>query len=250
MKVENFAIPDLIALYSQPYDAVMERWRLLGAIDKADHIKEMCLSIADNIKTVLEVGCGTGAVIEQLAEHSIGSELTGIEIGDERSKKIIQGKYADKIAIRGYDGKKIPYEDATFDFVYATHVLEHVTNERGFLHELRRVAKSYIYIEVPCELHVRTSYNDLQTSLAIGHINSYTPESFVLTLETSGLRVKDLVVYDHSFAIHRFHTSAWKAVLKTILRRSLLLISDRLASRIFTYHVGALCEKAPMLNIN
>jgi hypothetical protein len=38
---QNFTLPDLVALYSKPYDEAMERWRAIGAIDKAAHILEM-----------------------------------------------------------------------------------------------------------------------------------------------------------------------------------------------------------------
>lgn len=44
--------------------------------------------------------------------------------------------------IRPYDGVRLPFEDKSFDFVCATHILEHVLNERRFLQELGRVTKT------------------------------------------------------------------------------------------------------------
>jgi SAM-dependent methyltransferase len=249
VKTISLAVPNLVDLYSRPYDAAMIQWRLLGASDKADHIEAMCRSLG-SIETILDVGCGTGAVLEQMATRRVGSRFAGIEIGSERPKAPITGDHADKILIAGYDGKAIPYEDNSFDLAYATHVLEHVVDEREFLHELRRVARRYVYVEVPCELNLRTSYHSLQSTLSIGHINSYTFQSFVLTLETSGLHVIKLDIFDHSYGVYRFMSSWWKAAAKMALRRSLLAINKRLASHIFTYHVGALCQKAPRLNIN
>ena len=49
---------------------------------------------------------------------------------------------------------------------------------------------------------------------------------------------------------NRFQASAWSAVLKMVIRRSLLAFNEFVASRIFTYHVGALCTKGPMLAIS
>jgi ubiquinone/menaquinone biosynthesis C-methylase UbiE len=252
MKPFNFTVPDLKALYSQRYDAEMTRWRLLGASDKAEHIEMMFKSMGKRIETVLEVGCGTGAVLEQLAARRVGSTHTGIEIGEERSgtyNGALEGACTNNVTVLGYDGKRIPFADASVDLVYATHVLEHVTDERSFLHELRRVARHFVYVEVPCELHLRTSYNALQESLSIGHINAYSVRSFVLTLETSGLRVLKVNVFDHSYRIRRFHCGLWNAVIKTALRRSLLGINGYLASQLFTYHVGAICEKSVPLNL-
>jgi SAM-dependent methyltransferase len=240
-----FHLPDLKKLYSKKYDEKMQEWRTLGAIDKSRNIECMIESVRSEIESVLEVGCGTGAVLTQVAARKIGSRFTGIEIGTERPQ---QPKH-ENLCIRAYDGETIPYEDRSFDLVYATHVLEHVTDERGFLGEIRRAARRYIYIEVPCELHLRTTRRALQQTLYIGHINSYTPDSFALQLETSGLRVRKLRVFDHSYAVHRFSSPAWLAMLKTAARGGLLRLSESMAPKVFTYHCGALCEPGPLLSI-
>jgi SAM-dependent methyltransferase len=240
-----FRCPDLKQLYSKKYDEKMTQWRTICAIDKASNIASMLDGMSSSIEHVLEVGCGTGAVLEQIAAKKIGISFTGIEIGTERS----QNEQSKDLHIHSYDGYKIPYGDRSFDLVYATHVLEHVTDERGFLSELRRVARRFVYVEVPCELHLRTTHRALQQSLDIGHINAYTPESFILQLETSGLIVKNVKLFDHRYEIHRFNLPAWRAVVKSTMRKRLLSLSRSIASRLFTYHCGALCEPAPLLGI-
>lgn len=244
MKI-NFDIPDLVASYSEEYDERMEKWRLIGAEDKARNIDRLCAH--QDFASVLEVGCGTGAVLAALAKNWKSTKFTGVEIGTERSKS--RHLLGGKVSISGYDGKTISFADGSFDLVYATHVLEHVTDERGFLAELRRVARRMIYIEVPCELHLRTSRRSLQQTLNIGHINAYMPETFALILETSGLRVDRIEVFDHSYAVHRFHSSSLKAAIKMVMRKSLLKVSPWLATRLFTYHVGAVCSPSPLLGL-
>jgi SAM-dependent methyltransferase len=238
-----FHCPDLRALYSEKYDERMIRWRKICADEKSSNIEFLVGKFRSEIQHVLDVGCGTGAVLERLAEKRIGRTFTGIEIGSERSHS--GGRH--DLRIHGYNGNEIPYDDRTFDFVYAAHVLEHVREERPFLAELRRVSRKFVYVEVPCELHLRTSRRSLQRSLNIGHINAYTPESFALQLETSGLRVKKLKVFEHQYAVHRFEVPAWLAIVKSTARRTLLSLNESLASRFFTYHCGALCEAAPLL---
>jgi SAM-dependent methyltransferase len=244
---EFFRCPDLKELYSTKFGGhgrLADEWRALCALDKASNIEYMVAGLQPPIESVLDVGCGSGVVLEQLAEKKIGNRFAGLEIGTELSQHD-----REDLHIHGYDGRTIPYEDKTFDLVYATHVLEHVTDERGFLHELRRVSRKYVYIEVPCELHLRTSRRALQTSLDIGHINAYTSESFALTLETSGLRVVRLKLFDHQYAVHRFRSPAWRAMLKFVSRKAMLGLSESAASRIFTYHCGALCRPGPLLGI-
>lgn len=53
----------------------------------------------------------------------------------------------DRPTILAY-GEKLPFRDKTFDYVIASHVLEHAVNPSKFLDELMRVAKGG-YIEVP-----------------------------------------------------------------------------------------------------
>ncbi len=51
-----------------------------------------------------------------------------------------------------YDGKKFPFKDKEFDYIIASHVLEHVDDIDLFLHEVGRVGKKG-YIEYPNVLY-------------------------------------------------------------------------------------------------
>jgi hypothetical protein len=51
-------------------------------------------------------------------------------------------------------GEKLPFRDGAFDFVIASHVLEHATDAPAFLSELQRVARAG-YIETPDALFER-----------------------------------------------------------------------------------------------
>ena len=49
------------------------------------------------------------------------------------------------------EGKKLPFEDKEFDFVIASHVIEHIENFEFFIKELERIS-SKGYIELPSRL--------------------------------------------------------------------------------------------------
>ena len=59
--------------------------------------------------------------------------------------------YKDKKFIKLKE-KKLPFKDNEFDFVIASHVLEHVEDPVSFLNELQRVSSIGGYIEVPTKL--------------------------------------------------------------------------------------------------
>ena len=58
--------------------------------------------------------------------------------------------YKDKNFVK-LEGKRLPFEDNYFDFVIASHVLEHVEDYKFFINELERVS-SKGYIELPTKL--------------------------------------------------------------------------------------------------
>ena len=81
---------------------------------------------------ILDIGCGYDA--NQYAN-------TICDILD------LSNHYKEKNFVKLID-KKLPFSDKEFDFVIASHVVEHVEDVSYFLNELSRVAKKG-YIEVP-----------------------------------------------------------------------------------------------------
>ena len=62
----------------------------------------------------------------------------------------LSGYYKNKYFVKITD-KKLPFKDKEFDFIIASHVIEHVEDISFFLNELARVGKQG-YIEVPTKL--------------------------------------------------------------------------------------------------
>jgi SAM-dependent methyltransferase len=237
MQIKPYTLQEFNKHYEGHYSESALEWRRLGAVDKANNLER--LLAGRQVDSVLEVGCGTGAVLANIAARGIGRKHTGVDLADPNM-------HADPrtlgLDLRAYDGARLPFEDCSFDLVYATHVVEHVPDPRGFLAELARVSRGLIYVEVPCELHARVTRRALQAALDTGHINAYSPEYFLVLLQTTGMEVVDLELFDHSLAVHCYGSSTFKARLRMLLRRWLLQINPILASRFFCYHCGALAR--------
>ena len=84
---------------------------------------------------VLDIGCGYGA-----SKYA----TTICDILD------LSDHYKDKTFIK-INEKKLPFKDKEFDFIIASHVVEHVEDISYFLNEITRVGKKG-YIEVPTKL--------------------------------------------------------------------------------------------------
>lgn len=237
MHVERFDISPHNAHYEGQYSASELEWRRLGAMDKIDNMQ--ALVGGKQISSVLEVGCGTGAVLAEAVRRGIGKSHVGIDMADPRDH--IDDR-AIGLDLRQYDGSRLPFDDNSFDLVYASHVIEHVPDPRSFLAEIARVSRALVYVEVPCEMNLRNGHRAIQGSLRIGHINGYTPDYFMVLLQTSGLNVMDMRVFDHSLNVHSFGRAAWKGRATQIIRKSALKFSPSLATKLFCYHCGALVD--------
>src|SRR4051794_7005728 len=82
---------------------------------------------------ILEIGAGTGRQAAELARH--GFAVEAIEIPDSN--------YAGQrlFSLTDYDGRHIPFPDASFDVVFSSNVLEHVPDLPQVHREIHRVLK-------------------------------------------------------------------------------------------------------------
>lgn len=233
-----FNVPAHNACYEGEYPAREYEWLTVCAKDKARNLDS--LLAGRPVGKVLEVGCGSGAVLAEVIARGVGRMHKGVDMADPTLHRAPQAVGLD---IGVYDGTRLPFEDRSFDLAYSSHVIEHVPEPRAFVQEVARVSAKWVYFEVPCELHLRANTAALQRTLDIGHINAYTPESFVLMLQTAGMNVIDVQLFDHSAEVQGFFSSPAKGRAKRLVRSSLLAAAPKLATRVFTYHVSVLCAR-------
>jgi ubiquinone/menaquinone biosynthesis C-methylase UbiE len=86
-------------------------------------------------KRVLEVGCGTGLILERLAKHA--EDAWGLDVSPgmlraarERGLQCVVGS-----------ATSLPFADASFDLVCSFKVLAHVPDIEGALREITRVTR-------------------------------------------------------------------------------------------------------------
>lgn len=237
MHIKSYEVSPHNAHYSGEYPERALEWRRICSNDKAGNIQ--ALLGKRKVSSVLDVGCGTGSVLAELIQRNIGDRHVGVDVVDP-SEHLDQN--AKGLDLRRYDGDRLPWPDNSFDFVYASHVVEHVPDPRGFLQELARVSSRYVYVEVPCEITVRSNPAAVQSALYIGHINAYTPDYFQILIQTAGLKIVDLTLFDHSLEVHNFGRPYWKGRAMQIMRSTMLKLRPNLAAKLFCYHCGALID--------
>ena len=89
--------------------------------------------------SVLDVGCGEGYVLAELAARGAG-EVVGVDIVDIRADC--------RIPFQVYDGRTLPFPDRRFDLVMLSFVLHHVPDDLKLplLREALRVSRGKVFV--------------------------------------------------------------------------------------------------------
>ncbi|WP_170885463.1 methyltransferase domain-containing protein [Bacillus alkalicellulosilyticus] len=93
-------------------------------------------------RKVLDVGCGTGAMVNLISDCLPETEFIGVD----NSTAILdtartQHSHKESITFVHSDATALPFSDNTFDFVYTRLVLMHNSNPNEIIREMTRVCK-------------------------------------------------------------------------------------------------------------
>ncbi len=236
--------------YSQEDPATAEflgRWRALGARGKAGHAAILCERAGLRPDTVVEIGCGDGALLAELGQRALGRELDGFELS-EPAAAIARGRDIPRTRrIEAFDGVRVPAGDASYDLAVVSHVLEHVPEPPALLAEAARVAE-WVLVEVPLEAN-RSARRPAKREEAarIGHIQAFDRAAIGALLAGAGLTVVEELSDPLPREHHAYFADSAKArvaaAVKWAVRRAAWQVSPRGAERLFTVHYAALARR-------
>lgn len=131
-------------------------------------------------RSVLEIGCGEGFVLDYLAKRQPEVAYTGADLS---RAAVTMGRQitARGIAYTCAHGGQMPFPDRSFDLVLLSEVLEHIPGPEQVLAEAIRLSRAYLLITVPLEPYFQ-ALSDLLVWLNVGHnpghINHWTAGGF------------------------------------------------------------------------
>lgn len=136
------------------------------------------LKIFEGCKNILDVGCGTGWFCKALKEKYSESNVTGLDIEDER-------KFSGFKFISG-DINNLPFDDGRFDGISCKAVLEHVKDPLKAVLELNRSLKKegVLFISVP-DSKDKNFWDDYT------HVRPYTKKSLSTLLTDAEFKIED-----------------------------------------------------------
>lgn len=230
--------PQLQSNYDDYYrNGDLAEWRRLGAIDKTANILKLCQGIPHG--SVLEIGAGNGAILENLSAKGFAQEYRALDISSSGVELIRRKNIPGLVETTVFDGYRTPYADDQFDLVLLSHVVEHVEHPRLLLYEAARVGKRLL-VEIPLEDNVRLP--DDFVFDRVGHINVYSRKAIRRLLQSCHLRVRGETIANHSKAIYLFQKGP-RGLVNYSIKKFLLRFFPRLATALYVYHAAFLCEK-------
>lgn len=162
--------------------------------------------------SLLEIGCGAGAVLGILGEAFPGLKLAGIDLEKkqiEYAQDHLKSLDLADVELRVGDAVTLPWEDNQFDHLYAIWFLEHLPNPLKALQEAKRVLKpggtititetDYRTILVtPESADYRYLIDSLCELLLQAWGNPYIGQSLATLLTNAGFKL----VNNQPFAVH------------------------------------------------
>ena len=129
---------------------------------------------------ILDVGCGTGANLEMLAQFG---ESEGVDVSDDALE------FCKAKGLKAHKGlaESLPFEDESFDVVTALDVVEHLDDDVAGLKEMHRVLKTggKTLIFVPAFMWLWGVQDDISN-----HRIRYTKKQIVERLNKAGFEIE------------------------------------------------------------
>jgi SAM-dependent methyltransferase len=223
------------------------RWRALGAVGKADHVIALCARAGmfahGGPSSVLEVGCGDGALLCELRARGFGGRVAGVEITHAAVE--IARRRAQIDSVERYDGAHLPARDGEYELGVLSHVLEHVRDPVALLREVARACAAVV-VEVPLEANLSARRGAKREHAAeVGHLQRLDREAMRAIVARAGLRVAGEIEDPLTLAVHRFFAATpaarASATAKWAVRAGTHRLAPPLARRAFTLHYACLC---------
>lgn len=202
-------------------------WHVEDSPWKAKHILAMIERNQLKPRSICDVGCGAGEILNQLHQHLPDDvSFVGYEIAPQAFQ---QCKQRESERVRFYL-KDLLEEEVSFDVVLAIDVIEHIEDCFGFLRKLRTKG-TYKIFHVPLDLSAQTVLRGspmLEKRESVGHIHYFTKDTAIAALVDTGYEILD------SFYTPSGIDSAlvsFKQVPARWVRRALSLLSKDITSR-------------------
>lgn len=202
-------------------------WHVEDSPWKAKQVLKMLQRHNIAIKTVTEIGCGAGEILNQLHRvMPVEVSFTGYDIS---SDAITLAKLREKERLH-FRHEDLLKAEASFDLLLMMDVFEHVENPLEFLRRCRTKANYHVF-HIPLDISVQSVLRNklMHWRSALGHLHYFTKETALATVQDAGYEV-----LDHFYTLGSIEcgNNDFMSVPASLLRRSIFSLHQDVAVRL------------------
>ena len=180
------------------YNEAWQKWdemKVYGST--ARHTRRLIFSLLQGLSfdSVLDVGCGTGVLLQQIQEQYPRAQLTGSEYSAQGIEFARARLPSARFCLMDLGRENLGRQ---FDLVTCIDVLEHVDDDRAALKNLLAMTRKYMLLSVPLgqlfEIEARR----------MGHVHGYSRAELEGKLHAAGFEIMKSIQWGFPFYnIHR-----------------------------------------------
>lgn len=132
-------------------------------------------------KNILDVGCGTGALLELILEHLPDAKCAGLDLSPNMVQRA-QDKLGNRANILLGDSQSLPFSNESFDVVVCNDSFHHYSAPTAVLHEIYRVLRPggvFLLGETTAPAPVRLASNLLLPFSHAGDVRLYSSQELI-----------------------------------------------------------------------
>ena len=171
------------------YEIHHPNWHAEDAPWKAEMVAAVMKSERVQPKRITEIGCGSGALLKELAQ--IFPDTEGLEGFDISPQAIGLAQQLQSGRLRFYCEDLLQMNGYSTDLLLVLDVLEHVDDFYGMLRSIHSISRQFIF-HVPLDISCRTLLKPhvmLEQRERSGHIHYFSEEMVKWALQDTGFEI-------------------------------------------------------------
>ena len=220
------------------------------ARQKADSVEQLLRRNDISPDSILELGCGTGAVLRELQNRRLARHLYGVDYSEEAIRHLKSSLPGVQCAVADITEDVWMFDQSAFDVVLCSHVLEHLETPLAILQAVKRLQFDHLLVEVPLEDlafgRLKAVFIDRGRNPS-GHVQFFIRRSLLQLLKAAQFTVIDKRLYvpllDMETIRFAYRDNGLPRYLHKLLTEHIgPRFAPRLWSRWYHAHYAVLCQ--------
>jgi cyclopropane fatty-acyl-phospholipid synthase-like methyltransferase len=214
-------------------------WHLEDTPWKASEIQRILNRNSVAWETAVEVGCGSGGIVSQLATAFPDRKFVGYDIAKDAATFWPERKRPNL----EFSNEDFIKSKKTTDLLMLIDVFEHVEDYMGFLRQLHGKSKWFVF-HIPLDLHLQGLFRNQQMVARekVGHLHYFSESTALATLRDTGFQVVDHFLTDVAFSANASHRAMRTRLLNPLRRMCAAVAPHKTALVLGGYSIMVLCR--------